>query len=96
MNGICRFRFSDEIEREAIETQLAQAVVGAECVFGQSRVRIGAAYVMADDGKQLAIDVSNEVGEHIAQLITGLITRQFGEDAFSVERIGETTGANHK
>ena len=88
MNGICRFRFSGDMEREAVEAQLAQAVLGAECVFGQARVRISVAYVMSDDGGRLAIDVSNEVGEHVAQLFTGLITRQFGEEAFSVERIG--------
>jgi carbon monoxide dehydrogenase subunit G len=102
MNGICRFRFSAGTERETVEAQLAQAIVGAECVFGQARVRISAAYVISDDGTQVAIDASNEVGEHIAQLFTGLMTRQIGEDAFSVERVGETTSArdgfnpNHK
>ena len=77
-----------------IETQLAFAVIAAECAFGQSRVRICAAYCVSPTSKkaekkkpQIAIDVSTDVGEHIAQVFTGLMIRQLGEDKFTVVRV---------
>ncbi len=95
MPVVCRFEFPEGLDRESIEAQLALAIVAAECTFGQARVRISAAYSIsppngATDGQkvtQVVIDVSTEVGEHIAQIFTGLMIRQLGEDRFTVDRV---------
>lgn len=87
MPAVCRFRFPEETDRETIEMQLALAIIAAECTFGQPRVRISAAYCVSGDKSQVGIDVSTEVGEHIAQVFTGLMIRQLGEDRFTVERV---------
>ncbi|MFC1715626.1 hypothetical protein ACFL6S_18295 [Candidatus Poribacteria bacterium] len=97
MSTVCKFEFPEELDRETIETQLALAIVATECTFGQPRVRINAAYCLSpasdtSDGKtkpKVAIDVSTDVGEHIAQVFTGLMIRQLGEDQFKVDRIRE-------
>ena len=86
MKQICRFTFPPGINRSGIEGQLAQAIISAECLFGQARARLDAAYVMSSDGRRLVLDVSNEVGEYIARLFTGLLIRELGEEGFSVER----------
>ena len=86
MKSVCRFTFSVAIARETVEAQLALAIIVAECMYGQARVRLGAAYLMSGDGRKLVIDVSTELGEHVAQLFTGLLIREMGEEAFSVER----------
>ncbi len=88
MREVCRFQFPESVGREAIETQLALAIVSAECAFGQPQVRISAAYFISRDNLQVAIDVSTEVGEFIAKLFTGMMIRAIGEDKFSVERVG--------
>jgi len=95
MKTVCRFKFTKGIDRETIEKQLALAIVSAECTFGQPRVRINTAYYISPKNKiagvedeiKVVVDVSNEIGEHIAQLLTGLIIRQFGEDKFVVDRV---------
>ena len=95
MPTVCIFEFPKEVDRKIIETQLALAIITAECTFGQPRVRLNAAYCVspairtAPDNKksQVVIDVSTEVGEHIAQVFTGLMIRQLGEDNFTVERV---------
>ncbi|MFH1374779.1 MAG: hypothetical protein ABII79_13400 [bacterium] len=92
MATVCRFRFPDAIDRETIETQLALAVIAAECTFGQPRVRIAAAYCVSGEKPRVVIDVSTEVGEHIAQVFTGLMIRQLGEDQFIVDRIDGKVG----
>lgn len=87
MPAVCRFKFPEGLDREIIETQLALAVIAAECAFGQPKVRISAAYCVSKEKPQVAIDVSTEVGEHIAQVFTGLMIRQLGEDKFTVDRV---------
>lgn len=99
MSSVCRFKFTKGIDRKNIEKQLALAIISTECTFGQPKVRMNASYYISPENKigsikdepMVVIDVSNEIGEHIAQLFTGLIIRQFGEDKFVVDRVD---GAN--
>lgn len=85
MPDVCKFKFDEAIDSEFIESQVALAIITAECTFGQAKVRINTAYLASKN--KVVIDVANEVGEHIAQVFTGLMTRKFGEDKFTVERI---------
>ncbi len=87
MPDVCRFKFPADLEGELIESQLALAIVATECTLGQPKVRINAAYSISKDRTRVVIDVSTNVGEQIAQIFTGLMMRQLGEDGFSVERL---------
>jgi len=94
VKSIFKFRFCKEISRELIEKQLALAIVSAECIFGLPRVRINMEYYISlknnsIDNKEeieVVIDASNEIGEYVAQLFTGLVIRQFGEGKFIVNK----------
>jgi hypothetical protein len=77
----------DGTKREWIESHLSWVIFNAECTFGKSKVRIEASYFIPDDKPECIIDVSTEVGEHIAKLFTGIMIREFGEEGFAVERI---------
>ncbi len=85
MPDVCKFKFHEGIDSEFIESQVALAIITAECTFGQAKVRLNAAYLASKN--KVVIDVSSEVGEHIAQVFTGLMTRELGEDKFTVEKI---------
>lgn len=85
MKEICKFTFKKEVGQEFIEGQIAFAILSAECTFGQAKVRLNAAYLAADN--KVVIDVSNKVGEHIAEIFTGLMIKFIGEKEFTVERI---------
>ena len=87
MTIVCRFTFPDDIEKKQYEDQLAQAFIVAESIYGRPKVRINAGCYIAPEKSQLIIDVSTEIGEYIAQVFTGLITRALGEENFTVERI---------
>ncbi len=97
MSSVCRFNFTKGIDRETIEKQLALAIISTECTFGQPKVRMNASYYISPKNKtgsikdevKVVIDVSNEIGEHIAQLFTGLVIRQFGENKFAVDRVDD-------
>jgi len=85
MTDVCKFKFQEKVGKKIIEKQIARAIETAEYTFGQAKVRLHAGYLAADD--KVVIDVSSEVGEYIAQIFIGLMTRQLGEEKFTVERI---------
>jgi len=87
MGIICRFEFDEIVSKQDIEEQIALAIITAECTFGKPKVRLHAAY-LATDGKAV-IDVSSQVGEQIAEVFTGLMSRHIGEENFTVERMNK-------
>lgn len=91
MTNVYKFTFKKEVNREFIEEQIAFAILSAECTFGQAKVRLNAAYLASDN--KVVIDVSNTVGEHIAEIFTGLMIKFIGEQGFAVERIN---GGKHE
>ena len=94
MKALCRFKFPKETKRELIEASIASAIFNAECVFGKPRVRVsGTAYYLDEDSPQCIIDVSTEIGEHIAQVFTGIMINTLGEEKFQVRRIEEPYAA---
>lgn len=85
MTDVCKFKFHERVGKKTIEKQIARAIETAEYTFGQAKVRLHAGYLATND--KVVIDASNEVGEYIAQIFIGLMTRKLGEDKFTVERI---------
>jgi len=87
MGALCKFEFAKRARRELIEAGIISAIFNAECFFGKPRVRVsGVSYYLSDDGRHLLIDVSSEVGEHVAQIFTGIMINTLGEDKFQVRR----------
>ncbi|OGW80874.1 MAG: hypothetical protein A3C47_05950 [Omnitrophica bacterium RIFCSPHIGHO2_02_FULL_51_18] len=85
MTDVCKFKFQEKVGKKTIEKQIARAIETAEYTFGPAKVRLHAGYLATDD--KAVIDASSEVGEYIAQIFIGLMTRKLGEDKFTVERI---------
>ena len=82
---VCRFKLNEKLSRERMDELVAFAVISAECTFGQAKVRLNASYLTTDS--KAVIDVSSPVGEHIAEIFTGLLIRDYGEESFTVERV---------
>lgn len=91
MKKVCKFTFRNGIGRDLIEAAIASAVFSAECVFGKPRVKVsGIAYYLAGNGHLCVIDISTEVGQHVAQVFTGFMMNALGEEKFQVRRIEGT------
>lgn len=93
MKLVCRFTFEKRVDAELVEGQLALAILVAECMFGRAGVRLDTRYTMSDDGQQLVLDVCTDIGQWIAQVFTGLLIRELGEEAFRVEGVGRPAEA---
>ncbi len=85
MTQVCRFKFKKRLGKDRIEEQVAIAILSAESTFGEAKVRLYARYAASED--KAVVDVSGRVGQHVAESLIRLITKKYGEDSFSVERI---------
>jgi hypothetical protein len=85
MAQLLRFKFKKSVTKKLIEGQIAIAILTAEATFAQAKVRLHAGYVVSKN--KAVIDVSSDVGEHIAQVFTGLMTRLVGETNFTVNKV---------
>lgn len=84
---VYRFKFKENIPVKEIEDSLFWAVFNAESLYGKTKVRLDASFLFDRERSVCVIDKSTEVGQHIAQIFTSLISHEFGEDAFKVERL---------
>lgn len=87
MAAVCKFSFPYGPNKVDLESQLALAIISAESAYGSARVRINASYYLSKEKPEVVIDVSSDVGEHIAQVFTGLMIRNLGENNFRVRRL---------
>lgn len=95
MDGVYRFHFKDNIAAREIEDRLCWAVFNAESLFGKPRVRLDASLYFDESNKSCVIDKSTDVGRHIAQVFTSLISKEFGEESFQVERLPQKEGVKN-
>jgi len=70
-----------------VEESLLLAVLAAECLYGEARVRLDAGYSISEEKHALVVDAGTDIGRSINRIFTGFVTREFGEDAFKVERL---------
>lgn len=82
-----RYSFSKETSLAEVENSLFLAVFSAEGLHGRAQVRLDAAYFMDEKRRACVVDAASAVGKTIAQVFTGLLAREFGDDAFTVERV---------
>jgi len=85
--SIYRYVISESVLLEDVEATFDLALLGAQSLHGESRVRLDARYVFDADKRAFVIDASTAVGESLNQLFVGYVRQEFGEDAFRVERV---------
>jgi hypothetical protein len=82
-----RYTFTKETSLAEVENSLFLAMFSAEGLHGRAQVRLDAAYFLDERRRACVIDADSAVGKTIAQIFTGLLGREFGEDSFTVERV---------
>ncbi|MEO2034847.1 MAG: hypothetical protein ABGZ35_22430 [Planctomycetaceae bacterium] len=90
-DDIFRFEFEPSVPLTDPEMSLHLALFAVEGVFGRANVRLDAEYQIDETQHAIVIDGTTEVGALVVRVFTGLLLREFGEDAFRVERISSPT-----
>ncbi|KAA5541894.1 hypothetical protein FYK55_17000 [Roseiconus nitratireducens] len=86
---VFRYEFAGDIDFAEVESSLVLSIMAVESLHGASEVRLDAAHAIDEDKRNCVIDASTEVGRDINRLFVGFLRREFGEDAFQVERLSE-------
>jgi hypothetical protein len=81
------YTFRAEVPVEEIEATLVLTLFALESLYGEAQVRLDAAHHLDIDQRRCVIDASTEVGRSFNKVFTGFLHREFGADAFSVERV---------
>lgn len=87
-----RYSFPGNVPVEEIEATLLLALWGAESLYGESQVRLDAAHFLDPDRRACVIDADTPVGRDVNRLFVGFARREFGNDAFRVERVDAING----
>lgn len=85
--GVFRFSLSADVSLDEAEMTLQLATFAAEGLFGTAQVRLDVGYHVDADRRVVLVDGCTDVGATVAQIFTGLLLREFGEDSFRVERV---------
>ncbi len=84
---VYRFTLDERISPHDVRDSLFLSVFAAEGLHGRTQVLLDAAFCLDKQKRACVVDASTDVGRSIAQIFTGLLAREFGEDAFTVDRI---------
>ncbi len=82
------YTIDEAVPIKEVELSLMLAVLATECIHGHSQVRLDASFSLDPKNRSCRIDATSEVGQTIARIFTGFLTKEFGEQSFNVARIG--------
>lgn len=91
-----RYTFKPDVPLDELEASLLLAILATESLHGEAQCRLDAAHFLDPDQRACAIDADTEVGRDLNRLFAGFISREFGADAFQVERVAAETQVHHR
>jgi hypothetical protein len=91
IRDIYRYSFPPPVPLDEVEATLLLAIWGAESLHGESQVRLDATHLLDRDRRACVIDAGPPAGRDVNRLFVGYVRREFGDDAFRVERVEART-----
>jgi hypothetical protein len=88
---VFRFLISPDVPLDEAEMTLQLATFAAEGLFGSARVRLDFGYHIDTNRHVILVDGTKEAGAAVVKVFAGLLLREFGEEAFRVERLRPST-----
>ncbi len=79
-----RFEFIRDVDLDEAESNLHQAIIAAEGLFGEALVRMSFCYRRDDEHRCLFVRGDTEVGDTVVRIFTQFATEQLGATAFTV------------
>jgi len=95
-DDVYRYTFASSVPSDDVEASLLLALLATESLHGAAQVRLDAAHFFDADRRACVIDASTPVGRDVNRLFAGFLTREFGADAFEVERVNELPQQLHQ
>ncbi|MDB5308813.1 MAG: hypothetical protein JWO38_3015 [Gemmataceae bacterium] len=87
MTDVYRYAFRPEVPITEVEQTLVLAIIATEALHGESQARLDLGHAFDAGTRACVIDARTGVGRDFNRLFVGFVTREFGPDAFTVERL---------
>ncbi len=84
--GTYRYTFKEGIRMDEVKDSLFMAAMAAESLHGRSQVHLDASFCLNEADRTCLIGAGTPVGQDIARIFTGYLEKEFGEQAFQIER----------
>ncbi len=91
--SVFRFQFEPRVPLSEAEMSLHLAMFAVEGLYGEARVRLEATYGVDEGRRSITVDGGMEVGAAVVKVYTRLLSREFGEDSFRIQRVGQRRAA---
>lgn len=85
--SIYRYTFPTTVPLQDVESSILLAIWGTESLHGEIQARLDASHYLDLDLRVCVVDARTEAGADFNRLFAGFLRREFGDDAFKVERI---------
>jgi hypothetical protein len=92
-----RYKFLEKVDVLDAEITLHLAIIAAEGLYGEARVRMDAGYAIDESIHTIVVDASTPVGQDVCAMFMHFLLRQHGPEAFNVRRVEglpQRTGGN--
>ena len=82
-----RYRFAENVDVEDAEGTLQLAILAAQGILGEARVRMDCTYSIDPSIRAIIVDASTPVGQVISSIFTSFAMLEFGRDAVNVRPV---------
>lgn len=84
-----RYTFGNDVSIEDAEASLLLAILAAEALHSPAQVRLDAAHFFDAGRRMCVISADTDVGQDVSLLFVSFLSREFGAEAFTVERVDD-------
>ena len=84
--GVYRYVFHPSVAMGQVSNTLFLSALAAEAIHGRARVQLDGDFRTDPVTRSAIIDATTETGQTIARVFTEFISRELGEQAFTVAR----------
>jgi hypothetical protein len=88
-----RYVFAEDVPLEEVEGSLVLAIWATESLYGESQTRLDVSHPLDVAARACIVDAGTAAGRDFNRLFVGFVRREFGEDAFQVERCESSPAA---
>ncbi len=86
-NSIYRFKFNSGVDLEEIDSILLFATMLSESIHSEAQVRLDTSWSLDVSNRMCEVNATARVGRDLARMFSELVTLEFGDRSFEVERV---------
>ena len=87
ISQVYKYSFDNDVPFASIKSSLAFALMAVESLIGEPEMVLGVAHTIDKSGRTVEIAGRSRAGKLLNKLFVGFLIREFGPEAFSVQRV---------